>query len=455
MRHPDRTSRRRFLGLSAAAMAAGACPAARGAGPLERALDTARHDLPRPRAARGNAWPGRIVLDHDPAMNGQGTIDAERVAAVVHHGVRVLTGETDTAAAFEALFPALTATTRIAIKVNCIGMTDTRWETARGVVAGLAQMLGGTYDVSQVTIYDNRDFVDRPSNPFRNSDFTFHGHTPLIVDSRSYCSAYYVYDDHRLTQFLVDCDYVINMPALKSHNRDLHELTLALKNHYGSCCPSDLCDDITGLLTLNADPHVKGKTALVLMDALRGTYDGPPQQAPQVWQTFAAGTPNLLCLSSDPVTIEYWGRELINAERLARGMEPKLPTYIEQASAAPYEIGISNEAQMTVIRHDPAAMPEGQVRSGGCFLLANRPNPFRDGTTIHYRLPAAARGRIEILDAAGRRVRSWSGHRATEGFGMLDWDGRNRWGAPLPAGVYFVRLTAAGTTDVRRMVKTR
>lgn len=457
-------SRRDFLRLSslaAAAAASGGVPGLLARQARASAAPEARASaLPAAGAARGNAHPGRIVLAHDPALNGQGTIDPARVEAVVHRGVRVLTGIPETAAAFEALFPGLQESARIAIKVNCIGYTDTRWETVRGVVSGLALMLEGTYDVGRVTIFDNREFANRPGNPYRPSDFTFDGRCPLIDNSADDCSAYYAYDDHRLTTYLVEADHVINMPALKSHNRPYNQLTLALKNHYGSCCPSDLCDDIPGMLSLNADTHIRDKTRLVLMDGLRGTYDGPPQQAPQVWQTYAEGTPNTLFFSTDPVTNEYWGRETINAERLSRGMAPKAAPWVEEASAAPYSLGVSDEEAMTVLRLDPAGAPGGEedpdgIRRGGAFLLSAVPNPCRDAALIHMRLPAPGRARLTILDAGGRPVRTLGERRFAGGPGSLAWDGRDDRGRAVPAGTYFARLESAQGRDVLRIVRAR
>lgn len=456
------TTRRDFLRASVAAMGALAAARARAAagttasGGVALAAGPGWGAAERPRRFDrvGNAMPGRAVLLRDPEMGGhESTIARDLVEHHVHQGVRALLGLEDTAAAFEALFPGLTADSRIAIKVNCIGYTDTRWETVRGVVSGLSLMVDGTYDVSQVTIYDNRDFVDRPSNPFDPDDFTFGGHCPVIEDCRwDYDPEYFVYDDHRLYTNVLEADYLINMPALKSHNRELNQLTLALKNHYGSCFPSDLCNDIEGLLTVNADPAIKDKTVLVLMDGLRGTFHGVPQQPPQVWLSFPEGSPNTLFFSTDPVTNEYWGRETINTERVLRGLEEKPAPWIETASAPPYEIGVSDPDQMKVIFFDPAAAPENTVASAGLSLLPGRPNPFRDRTALRLVLPVAVESDLAIFALDGRRIRQL--HRGPLGPGSATfvWDGRDDGGRPQPTGVYWVRLTD-GRLERQRAVR--
>ncbi len=66
--------------------------------------------------------------------------------------------------------------------------------------------------------------------------------------------------------------------------------------------------------------------------------------------------------------------------------------------------------------------------------LVAGPNPFR--RVLVLALPAA--GTVRVLDAGGRVVRAWSA-----AAGEAHWDGRDRDGRETPAGLYFVRWTAA------------
>jgi len=69
------------------------------------------------------------------------------------------------------------------------------------------------------------------------------------------------------------------------------------------------------------------------------------------------------------------------------------------------------------------------VLHGGAVAFSAEPNPFTDRVRLHF--PRLARA-IEVLDAAGRRVRSFrvSGE---------VWDGRDAAGLQLPAGIYYLR----------------
>ncbi|MCC6348811.1 MAG: hypothetical protein IT347_04360 [Candidatus Eisenbacteria bacterium] len=80
------------------------------------------------------------------------------------------------------------------------------------------------------------------------------------------------------------------------------------------------------------------------------------------------------------------------------------------------------------------------------------PNPARDVTRFAAVLPAAAEVRLEIFDAAGRRVRRLAGGEFAAGAHEFAWDLRDDAGAPVPAGLYLARFGAGGATRVRRVV---
>ncbi|MCP4547607.1 MAG: DUF362 domain-containing protein [bacterium] len=407
------------------------------------------------RAGTGNTMPGRIVLCHNPEMMGHAsTIDKDLTEEMVHRSVKLLTGQTDVAAAFESLFPGLHAGSTFAIKVNCIASCCTRWEVVRGVVSGLAQMLGSTFNVGQIVIFDRHNLH---SYGYDEAEFTYNGHTPTISHSNQASgSGYNVYGSHTLSQYLLDCDYVINMPALKSHSDGNNQITVALKNHYGSCYSSSLCGNITGMLTVNSDTNIKDKTCLVVTDGLRATYNGGPGTPPMYWSNYDEQTPNTIFVTTDPITNDYWARDIINAQRVASGMSERPCTWIEQGSGSSWEIGISDPAEMTVLNFDPVGVADMPINENqGTFLSPNSPNPFSSTTTLRFRLARSGQTSLKIYDVQGRQVRRLVGEGRPEGYSSLIWDGRSDHGELTPTGVYFARLEANNTVSTRRLVLTR
>lgn len=80
--------------------------------------------------------------------------------------------------------------------------------------------------------------------------------------------------------------------------------------------------------------------------------------------------------------------------------------------------------------------------SSASIALHAAPNPFNPATTIGFALPAAARTRIELFDARGRRVRTLAEGHLAAGAHQLRWNGRDGGGRPVAAGVYLVRVTS-------------
>jgi hypothetical protein len=88
-------------------------------------------------------------------------------------------------------------------------------------------------------------------------------------------------------------------------------------------------------------------------------------------------------------------------------------------------------------------------------VLQNHPNPFRGHTEFAVGLPAKADLRLDVFDAAGRRVRSMNLADAPAGWRTVSLAGDDDRGRPLASGVYFCRVTAGGETATRKIVIAR
>jgi FG-GAP-like repeat/FlgD Ig-like domain/FG-GAP repeat len=86
-------------------------------------------------------------------------------------------------------------------------------------------------------------------------------------------------------------------------------------------------------------------------------------------------------------------------------------------------------------------------------VLAPRPNPARGAVQLAILLPAACAVDIDLLDIAGRRVRSLkAGEALPAGRQVVTWDGRTQTGTLAPSGVYLVRVRAGRDAAVRKVV---
>ncbi len=89
-------------------------------------------------------------------------------------------------------------------------------------------------------------------------------------------------------------------------------------------------------------------------------------------------------------------------------------------------------------------------------LETSMPNPMDASTVIRFETARAGTAvRIEILDVAGRRVRTLVDAPFDAGRHDVVWDGTSDSGRSVAAGLYFYRMTADGKSEAKKVVVTR
>ncbi len=76
-------------------------------------------------------------------------------------------------------------------------------------------------------------------------------------------------------------------------------------------------------------------------------------------------------------------------------------------------------------------------------LTGNYPNPFRESTTIGFRLSAAAKSyqvHLNVYDLKGQLVSTLKEGVLESGTHEIIWDGTDMTGRKMPAGMYFYKL---------------
>jgi uncharacterized protein (DUF362 family) len=290
--------------------------------------------------------PGRIAIVYHPdSVLGLNNVDEQVVQGMFDVGIMQLAGIfTSPAAALASLFPGLTTNSRIAIKPNLINSAvPTRKELVKAVITRLREMLGGI-PAGNITVFERHSF--------NNKGYTtsYFGHSVNLVYDASFPNlGHTIYCDGQARPYsesVRTSDFLINMPVLKDHSCSTAlNLTLAFKNHMGTVNPGGSlgihCNK-NAMLDIMASSVMTAKQKLVILDALYAVYNGGPGGNPQA-------TPKKILLSQDPVAIDAQGRIMINNMRVANNLGPKNATYIDQAAAAPYNLGIADPAEMTMI----------------------------------------------------------------------------------------------------------
>ena len=111
----------------------------------------------------------------------------------------------------------------------------------------------------------------------------------------------------------------------------------------------------------------------------------------------------------------------------------------------------NNPGEVYMTRLLPSALLNAPrpVPAGGLLLSAVRPNPARDVISLELTLAADSQAKLELLDVAGRTVRTQS----VQGAGRHVLAFTNL--RDLPPGLYFVRATSGGAQQRAQVVLTR
>ncbi len=108
-----------------------------------------------------------------------------------------------------------------------------------------------------------------------------------------------------------------------------------------------------------------------------------------------------------------------------------------------------------VLRYQTLAPTPVTVEEAGdaeASALTGYPNPFDRGTTIAYSVSRSGVVRLRIVDALGREVLRLSEGVRPPGDYFVTWDGRDRTGARVPAGIYFAHLALRDRVETRKLI---
>ncbi len=372
--------------------------------------------LPRPRVIH-TYCPRAATWDFSTGWWGD-HVDQDVVTEMVKRGLMELTGRNAQADAWKALIPSYVSGERVAIKVNFNNASsvadsdnqiDASIEPVNAVIAGLTEIGVASSDI---WIYDAVRAIparfaagcDYPgvqfsgnstSNPQGFSDtekVTFHpppGRPALA--------------DQRISNVLVNADYLINMPIMKKHC--CAWVTLSFKHHFGSIvnCAAlhgytfpyeeDFTPAYNPLVDIYQNPHFGPKTVLTIGDGLYGSREAQ-DSVPQPWTTFGDAPPCSLFFSQDPVAIDSVMYDFLQAEAgvqshaddyLALAANAGLGVFEHRAPGASGPEEWYSQIDYRRVDVDEYVKLRGWWRDGTAYLAWNKPlQPDLAGYRVHY-----------------------------------------------------------------------
>jgi uncharacterized protein (DUF362 family) len=385
-----------------------------------------------------------VVVEDSSATNGTDII-SEKVQKMVDNGILSLTGISDIGEAWKSLMSGITASSIIAIKVNCsTEILPTHPEVTYGVTNGLTKMIidGEYFSENNIHIYDNeKAYLELSGYTVNKSPVGVQCYMETNFSTPSYSVNGKL---QHISSLVHDkADFLINIAVLKNDSFTAG-VSLCMKNHFGSIdAPRSLKvnagDPYIG--ALNAIEPIKSKQVINILDCLFGAAEGGTWGAP----TFVA---NKIIMSSDPVAVDYLGRELLKKEDSSTVNNA---TYID--SAPNYGIGINDPDLMDIIYVGKTADKNDDIDTAqiaelkvNVTSIRNYPNPFKDQTTFEFELVKESDVSLEIYSAVGFKVATVIKKSLPAGNHSVIWNAKNNSGIRVQNGLYVGKFQACNYT---------
>lgn len=301
---PRKVSRRDFVRLATLAGLLAGCR------PARQVLVTATPSpaptsSPVPTPAPGTL--SRVVRARHPEVWDGDELRPDQVRRMLDASITRFTGLDDAPAAWASLFdPA----ERIAIKVNTI-RSSSFWTHVPLVNAVTQSLQEAGVPAEQITVFD------RFTSELEWAGFTINRDGPGVRcygTDNDYTAGWTLLGNNiRLSDILLGCDALINMPILKCHGHS--GVTFAMKNHFGNFDrPASYHRPRTGeaIVELNSLPAIRDRTRLIVGDAL---VVSPVCHGN--WTRAVTG--DSLLISSDPVAHDAVGLQILTDVIAAEG----------------------------------------------------------------------------------------------------------------------------------------
>ncbi len=268
----------------------------------------------------------KVVRVHHAGVWSGSELVPNALRQMLDASITALTGLNDAQEAWAALFA---PDERIAIKVNALrGPCLTHVPLVMAVTECL-QAAGVPGE--QIVIFDRytdeleyagyainyegpgvRCYGTNDSGPAARSSSARNGH---------YVAGWQVIDTEvGLSEILMSCHALINVPILKSAMLPEVGMTFGMKNHYGTFDrPADFHGDRfrRGVAELNALPPIKERARLIIGDVLTPKIGRPRQ---------IVGVENTILASFDPVAHDTVGLQMTSKALAAEGRNPAVAT---------------------------------------------------------------------------------------------------------------------------------
>lgn len=281
--------------------------------------------------------PSTVVHTHHAGVWDGEALVPEAIRQMLDASIKELTGLDDAGTAWASLFD---PGERIAIKVNAF-RNSIIWTHVPLVMAVTECLQEAGVPAEQIVIFDYY------TSELETAGYPVNEDEPGVrcygTDSNYTAGWQLVGLDIRLSDILLNCDALINMPILKAHM--ISGITFAMKNHYGTFDRPSFFHQpriARAIAELNALPPIRDHTRLIIGDVLEACLryaNSWPYWSPD-W------TGDSILMSFDPIAHDTVGLQMFSQLLTDNGGDPAVAT----SWANPW---LENGAQLGLGTNDP------------------------------------------------------------------------------------------------------
>ncbi len=297
-----------------------------------------------------------------------------------------------------------------------------------------------------------RHYIDIDSYPT-----FFTGTFPHDYSAATALYGKYTVDNNGILPWAIEDTYVSLVNAFSAHDWTTAVAKAADIGHYVGDLHNPLHDteNYDGQLTNQDGIHSRYESnmtgrhlaelapapgpASYVADPLESAFDWIDGQYPGVSEILAADLVAKQASGGSTRSTAYY-------DALWQEMSDQTRTWLWKASSRVAGLWYSAwvDAGSPVLPGTVAVDPPAPVAS---FALAPAsPNPFRGSTALAFDVPAGAAARMAVYSADGRLIRTLVDGVVASGSRTATWNGTDDFGVPAAAGLYYIRLEAAGRT---------
>ena len=85
-------------------------------------------------------------------------------------------------------------------------------------------------------------------------------------------------------------------------------------------------------------------------------------------------------------------------------------------------------------------------------LNQNFPNPFNALTKIDYYLYKENEVELVVYNIEGKKIKTLKNEKQQPGYRSILWDGTNKFGQPVPTGIYFLKMNIDEIMETKKMI---